>query len=96
VRLALAEAGPGAVVVIGCAPTAAFAVAETAGEPDTRPALVVALPVGFVDAAEAKAAVREAGLPALTNRGPKGGSAVAAAAVNALARLAADTGEGPR
>lgn len=94
-RLALAEAGPGAVVVTGCAPTAALALAADArAGAAPAPALVIALPVGFVDAAEAKAAVREAGLPALTNRGPKGGSAVAAAAVNALAHHARAHGEG--
>lgn len=89
-RLSLAEAGEGAVVVIGCAPTAAAALAaEARAAHGAGPALVVALPVGFVDAAEAKQAVRDAGLPAVTNRGPKGGSAVAAAAANALHRHAA-------
>ncbi len=88
-RLALAEAGEPAVVVIGCAPTAAAALAAQArAGHGAGPALVVALPVGFVDAAEAKQAVRDAGLPAVTNRGPKGGSAVAAAAANALHRHA--------
>lgn len=74
------DAGPGAVYVIGCAPTALFALLDA----DADPALVVGLPVGFVDAVESKQALRDAGLPALTNRSPKGGSAVAAAAVNAL------------
>jgi precorrin-8X/cobalt-precorrin-8 methylmutase len=68
VRLAYGEVGPGAVWVVGCAPTA----------------LVVGLPVGFVGAAESKAALRASGLPAVSNRSAKGGSAVAAAAVNAL------------
>jgi precorrin-8X/cobalt-precorrin-8 methylmutase len=45
---------------------------------------VVGLPVGFVGAAESKDALAASGLPAVTNRGPKGGSAVAAAALNAL------------
>ncbi len=48
------------------------------------PALVVGLPVGFVGAAESKEKLLESGLPAIANRGPKGGSAVAAAALNAL------------
>jgi precorrin-8X/cobalt-precorrin-8 methylmutase len=81
-RLAAEQAGPGAVYVIGCAPTALFeliAIAEAA-----RPALVIGLPVGFVGAAESKAALREAGLPAVSNVSGKGGSAVAAAALNAL------------
>jgi len=45
---------------------------------------VIGLPVGFVGAVEAKAALAASGLPALTNRSAKGGSAVAAAALNAL------------
>jgi precorrin-8X/cobalt-precorrin-8 methylmutase len=45
---------------------------------------VVGLPVGFVGAAESKEALVASGLPAAANRGPKGGSAVAAAALNAL------------
>jgi len=78
----------GAVVVIGCAPTALFEVVRLAAEDDFVPALVVGLPVGFVGAAEAKAALRASGLPAVSNVGEKGGSAVAAATVNALWRLA--------
>ena len=80
VRLAYEEVGPGAVWVVGCAPTALFEL--VAG--DYRPALVVGLPVGFVGAAESKAALRGSGLPAVSNRSEKGGSAVAAAALNAL------------
>jgi cobalt-precorrin 5A hydrolase/precorrin-3B C17-methyltransferase len=80
VRHAAAVAGPGAVWVVGCAPTALVEVLASA----PSPALVVGLPVGFVGAAEAKEALAASGLPALTNRGPRGGSAVAAAAVNAL------------
>jgi precorrin-8X/cobalt-precorrin-8 methylmutase len=79
-RLALQEAGPGAVWVVGCAPTALVELLAL----DARPALVVGLPVGFVGAAESKAALRASGLPALSNASEKGGSAVAAAAVNAL------------
>ena len=52
---------------------------------EVHPALlVVGLPVGFVGAAESKEELIESGLPAVSNRGPKGGSAVAAAALNAL------------
>jgi precorrin-8X/cobalt-precorrin-8 methylmutase len=84
-RLAAAQAGPGAVYVIGCAPTALFELLDLARErPDLRPALVIGLPVGFVGAAESKAALRAAGLPAVSNASAKGGSAVAAAALNAL------------
>src|SRR3712207_2975954 len=79
-RLAAAEVGNGAVWVVGNAPTALFELLET----DNRPALVVGLPVGFVGAAESKDALLQSGLPGIANRGPKGGSAVAAAALNAL------------
>jgi len=51
---------------------------------DCAPALVIGLPVGFVGAAESKAALRESGLPALSNVSERGGSAVASAALNAL------------
>jgi precorrin-8X/cobalt-precorrin-8 methylmutase len=66
--------------VIGCAPTALAELLDCGADP----ALVVGMPVGFVGAVEAKAALAESGLPALTNRSAKGGSAVAASAVNAL------------
>jgi precorrin-8X/cobalt-precorrin-8 methylmutase len=51
---------------------------------DNSPALIIGLPVGFVGAAESKEALLRSGLPGIVNRGPKGGSAVAAAALNAL------------
>ncbi|HET7269454.1 MAG TPA: precorrin-8X methylmutase [Rubrobacter sp.] len=79
-RLAADEIGEGAVWVVGNAPTALF---ELLGL-DVAPALVVGLPVGFVGATESKDALINSGFPALANRGPKGGSAVAAAALNAL------------
>ena len=79
-RLAAREVGPGAVWVVGNAPTALFELLQT----DNRPALVVGLPVGFVGAAESKEALLRSDLSGVANRGPKGGSAVAAAALNAL------------
>ena len=79
-RVAAEEVGSGTVWVVGNAPTALFELLEM----DVEPALVVGLPVGFVGAAEAKERLIQSGLPAVTNRGPKGGSAVAAAALNAL------------
>lgn len=88
IRLAAQRHPDGAVVVIGCAPTALFEVVELAVAGHFRPALVIGMPVGFVGAAESKEAVRHSGLPAITNVGEKGGSAVAAAALNALRRLA--------
>ncbi|WP_338118334.1 precorrin-8X methylmutase [Streptomyces coryli] len=87
VHLAYDEVGPGAVWVIGCAPTAL----EELIRLGTRPALVIGLPVGFVGAAESKAALRESGLPAVSNISEKGGSAVAAAALNALLYTPAPT-----
>jgi precorrin-8X/cobalt-precorrin-8 methylmutase len=80
-RLAVAETDAGAVWVVGNAPTALFELLE---RPPREPALIVGLPVGFVGAAEAKAALAASGLPCVANRGEKGGSAVAAAAINAL------------
>ncbi|WP_405580071.1 precorrin-8X methylmutase [Streptomyces sp. NBC_01190] len=80
IRLAFAEVGPGAVWVIGCAPTAL----EELIALDVAPALVIGMPVGFVGAAESKARLRACGLPAVSNVSEKGGSAVAAAALNAL------------
>jgi precorrin-8X/cobalt-precorrin-8 methylmutase len=80
-RIAAEEVGPGAVWVVGNAPTALLALLE---HPPPEPALIVGLPVGFVGAAEAKAALAASGLPCVTNRGERGGSAVAVAAVNAL------------
>jgi precorrin-8X/cobalt-precorrin-8 methylmutase len=82
IALAVDEVGPGAVWAIGCAPTALH---ELLGLADVaRPALVVGMPVGFVGAIDAKAALRASGLPAVSNISEKGGAAVAAAAVNAL------------
>lgn len=80
-RLAVADTPAGAVWVVGNAPTALFELLE---RPPRDPALVIGLPVGFVGAREAKTALLESSLPVLANRSEKGGSAVAAAAVNAL------------
>lgn len=79
-RVAAEEVGAGAVWVVGNAPTALFELLKL----EVSPALVIGLPVGFVGAAESKDALIESRLPCLANRGPKGGSAVAAAALNAL------------
>jgi len=88
-----AERWPGgAVVVVGNAPTALVEVVALAAAGRFAPALVIGLPVGFVGAAEAKATLRASGLPAISNVGERGGSAVAAAALNALWRLAQEAG----
>jgi precorrin-8X/cobalt-precorrin-8 methylmutase len=77
----------GSVVVIGNAPTALFHLLDMLADGAPRPALVIGIPVGFVGAAESKAALAGDGLgvPFLTVKGRRGGSAIAAAAVNALA-----------
>jgi precorrin-8X/cobalt-precorrin-8 methylmutase len=76
----------GAVVAIGNAPTALFRLLELFDESALRPAAVIGVPVGFVGAAESKAALlADARVPSLIVRGRKGGSAMAVAAVNALA-----------
>jgi precorrin-8X/cobalt-precorrin-8 methylmutase len=77
----------GAIVVIGNAPTALFRLLEMLDEGVPRPALILGFPVGFVGAAESKAALAadSRNVPFLTLHGRRGGSAIAAAAVNALA-----------
>jgi precorrin-8X/cobalt-precorrin-8 methylmutase len=93
-RVGAAAHPTGAVVVVGCAPTALGEALDLAATGVFEPALVIGMPVGFVGAAESKARLRASGLPAISNIGEKGGSAVAAAAVNALVRLAAPSSEG--
>jgi len=77
----------GSVVVIGNAPTALFRLLEILQEPGApRPAAVIGMPVGFVGAAESKEALLASGLvPSVIVRGRRGGSAMAAAALNAVA-----------
>ena len=75
----------GAVVAIGNAPTALFRLLELIANGAPRPVAIIGMPVGFVGAAESKEALIESGLPAIVVRGRKGGSAMAAATVNALA-----------
>ena len=90
-RKALREL-PGAVVAVGNAPTALFELCERMRD-GARPALVIAVPVGFVNVVEAKeetiACCEELGVPAIVARGRKGGSTVATAIINALAYDAA-------
>jgi precorrin-8X/cobalt-precorrin-8 methylmutase len=86
VRLALADAGPGAIWVVGVASAALEEILQRG----VAPALVIGMPAGFVGAAEAKQALRASGLPSLTNVSEKGGAEVAAAAADALLRAAAD------
>ena len=80
----LADRFDGAVIAIGNAPTALFRMLELVAGGAPRPLAVLGFPVGFVGAAESKAALIESGLPHIALRGRFGGSALAAAAVNAL------------
>jgi precorrin isomerase len=77
----------GAIVAIGNAPTALFRLLERLDEGAPRPAVILGFPVGFIGAAESKQALIEypSAPPFITLRGRRGGSALAAAAVNALA-----------
>ena len=90
VEEAAAEHPDGAVWLIGNAPTALARLIQLHAAGRVRPACVVGLPVGYVGAAEAKAELWGSPLRGrcITNEGRRGGSAVAAAAVNALHRLA--------
>ncbi|MFL5261371.1 MAG: precorrin-8X methylmutase [Anaeromyxobacteraceae bacterium] len=78
----------GAVVAVGNAPTALAELQRLVEEEGARPALVVAVPVGFVGAAESKESARRLPVPWIVARGRKGGTPVAVAVLNALAILA--------
>lgn len=80
----------GAVIAIGNAPTALLALLDAVRSKGIRPALVIGMPVGFVNAAESKELLlRHKEIPSLVLRGKRGGSPLAAATVNALAVIAA-------
>ena len=87
----------GAIAVVGNAPTAALALADCIAD-GTRPAVVVATPVGFVKAAESRKRLREVasehGVPAITNVGRRGGSGLAAGLTNELVHVASDVRNG--
>lgn len=78
------------IYAIGNAPTALMRLMELIRSGQAAPALVVGLPVGFVNAAESKAQLVEMNTPFISNEGRKGGSNVAASVVNALILLALD------
>lgn len=75
----------GAVVAIGNAPTTLFRLLELLAAGAPRPACIIGMPVGFIGAAESKDALAAGDWPSLVVRGRRGGSAMAAAAINALA-----------
>jgi uroporphyrinogen III methyltransferase/synthase len=85
-----AEIGDG-IVVIGNAPTALLSLLDLVDAGQVRPALIVGVPVGFVAAAESKAELAARAVPFMTIEGTRGGSALAAAAINALLQLAFDS-----
>lgn len=75
------------IFVIGNAPTALFKVREMILENRLHPKLLIAVPVGFVGAAESKEAIRELDVPSISTIGNKGGSTIAAAVMNAILYL---------
>lgn len=76
------------IFVVGNAPTALLRVGELIKEKKANPALVVGVPVGFVEASESKKYIREFDIPSITTSGTKGGSNVAVSIVNALLYMA--------
>jgi precorrin-8X/cobalt-precorrin-8 methylmutase len=76
------------IFAIGNAPTALLRICELKEEGRIFPALVIGVPVGFVNVVESKEALMRSGIPYITARGRKGGSNVAAAICNALLRIA--------
>jgi precorrin-8X/cobalt-precorrin-8 methylmutase len=90
-QMAMRKALPrmeGAIVAIGNAPTALFEIIDRIKAKEASPALVIGMPIGFVGAAESHQELIELDYPSITAPGPKGGSPVAAAIVNALIKLA--------
>ena len=76
------------IYVVGNAPTALLRLIELVQNGKAQPALIIGMPVGFVNAAESKAALIETNFPYISNIGRKGGSNIAASVVNALTKLA--------
>jgi precorrin-8X/cobalt-precorrin-8 methylmutase len=89
VRLAFGEAGPGAIWVVGDEPMAIYEILAR----NVQPSLVIGMPAGFVAAVQAKRALRESGMPAVTNAAEKGGPVAAAAACRVLLAAARPAGQ---
>jgi len=87
-RLAVKEGADGAIFLIGNAPTAAFELVEEIKKGLVKPALIVAVPVGYVGAAESKEVVAKLPVPSIITKGRKGGSTIAVAVFNALLSIA--------
>jgi len=83
------------IYVVGNAPTALLEVIHLISEKEAAPALVVGLPVGFVNAAESKQALMDLDIPYISNVGRKGGSNLAASVINALIIQATAEGRQP-
>jgi precorrin-8X/cobalt-precorrin-8 methylmutase len=91
VRLAFGEAGPGAIWVVGEEPVAIYEILAR----DVQPTLVIGTPAGFVAAVEAKQALRDSGVPAVTSAGELGGPVAAAAVCGVLLAAAWRAGRQP-
>jgi precorrin-8X/cobalt-precorrin-8 methylmutase len=87
-RLAVKDGLDNAIIVIGNAPTAAFELAKAVKHGSAKPALIIATPVGYVGAAESKQEIATLPVPFVVIQGPKGGSALAVAVLNALLGMA--------
>ncbi|MGZ4849854.1 MAG: sirohydrochlorin nickelochelatase [Candidatus Bathyarchaeia archaeon] len=87
-RLAVKDGLDGGIVLIGNAPTAAFELAEQIKKGIVKPALIVAVPVGYVGAAESKEVVAKLQVPFIIVRGRRGGSTIAVAVFNSLLSMA--------
>ncbi|MDR0567905.1 MAG: precorrin-8X methylmutase [Spirochaetaceae bacterium] len=79
-----AETGDALIFAVGNAPTALFRISELVQQKRLAPGLVIAVPVGFVNVIESKALFLDAAFPCIIAKGRKGGSAVAAAIINAM------------
>ena len=88
VRLEVKDYPNGAIFLIGNAPTAAFELAEQVKRGAAKPALIVAVPVGYVGAAESKEAIAKLPVPYIITKGRKGSSTIAVAIFNALLNMA--------
>jgi precorrin-8X/cobalt-precorrin-8 methylmutase len=87
--LSLGDRLEGAIIVIGNAPSALLALCRMVEE-GLRPALVIGMPVGFVNAAESKALLRTLEIPSISNEGTRGGTPVAVAAMNEIITIRAE------
>ncbi|MCL2134521.1 MAG: sirohydrochlorin nickelochelatase [Candidatus Bathyarchaeota archaeon] len=87
-RLAIKDGLDGAIILVGNAPTAVFELADQIKAGKVKPALIVAVPVGFVGASESKEVTEKLSIPYVVTRGRKGGSTIAVAVFNALLTLA--------